>query len=80
MSLLVGGMTILPKEKILNTLIKKLVIKSIHTSYTGCFFTKSNVDLDSNHFRGGPVKKHPVYCGGTNKQKIYKHNLAICHS
>ena len=40
MSFLVGGMIILPKEKILDTLVKKLVIKSIHNSYTGCFLPK----------------------------------------
>ena len=45
-------MTILQKEKILDTLVKKLFIKSIHNSWTGWIFTKSNVDLDSNHFSG----------------------------
>ena len=33
MSFLVGAMTILPKENILDTLIKKLVIKGIDNSY-----------------------------------------------
>ena len=53
MLFLVGGMTTLLKEKILDTLVKKLVIKGIHNSYTGCFFTKSYVDLASS--------KNPLY-------------------